>query len=112
MLASFERACPGRDCCSIRLLRGKVLFDVGARYRRGWGRGRTHVGLHGYTFRARKNRNRYGEQFLSFAPGISREALTRISREVRSWRLHRRADLAFNELARRMNPVIGGWINY
>ncbi|MFF1650549.1 group II intron reverse transcriptase/maturase [Streptomyces sp. NPDC058240] len=66
----------------------------------------------GYTFRARKNRNRHGQQFLSLEPGISREALTRIGREVRSWRLHRRADLTFNELARRVNPVIGGWINY
>ncbi|MFD9459255.1 reverse transcriptase domain-containing protein [Streptomyces sp. NPDC059985] len=66
----------------------------------------------GYTFRARKNRNRHGKLFLSFEPGISREALTRIGREVRSWRLHRRVDLTFNDLARRMNPVIGGWINY
>lgn len=42
--------------------------------------------LLGYTFRARKNRNRHGKPFLSFEPGISREALTRIGREVRSWR--------------------------
>ncbi|WP_308433535.1 group II intron maturase-specific domain-containing protein, partial [Streptomyces spectabilis] len=53
----------------------------------------------------------HGKLFLSFEPGISREALTRIGREVRSWRLHRRVDLTFNELARRMNSVIGGWIN-
>ncbi|WP_260606601.1 group II intron maturase-specific domain-containing protein [Streptomyces sp. WAC08241] len=66
----------------------------------------------GYTFRARKNRSRRGNLFLSFEPGISREALTRIGREARSWRLHRRADLTVHELARRMNPVIGSWINY
>ncbi|MFI9367006.1 group II intron reverse transcriptase/maturase [Kitasatospora sp. NPDC053057] len=66
----------------------------------------------GYTFRARKNRSRHGNLFLSFEPAISREALTRIGREVRSWHLHRRSELTFQELARRINPVLAGWINY
>jgi RNA-directed DNA polymerase len=44
----------------------------------------------GYTFRARKNRSRRGNLFLSFDPAISSDALTRISREVRSWHLHRK----------------------
>jgi RNA-directed DNA polymerase len=38
--------------------------------------------------------------------------LTRIGREVRSWHLHRRTDLPFRELARRVNPKVAGWINY
>ncbi|XVS61816.1 group II intron reverse transcriptase/maturase [Actinosynnema sp. CA-299493] len=66
----------------------------------------------GYTFRARKNRSRQGNLFLAFDPGISRHALTRIGREVRSWHLHRRTDLPFRELARRVNPKVAGWINY
>ncbi|MCC9312523.1 group II intron reverse transcriptase/maturase [Kitasatospora sp. RB6PN24] len=66
----------------------------------------------GYTFRARRSRSRYGNLFLSFEPAISREALTRIGREVRSWNLHRRSDLSFSELARRINPVVAGWLNY
>ncbi|GAA0921865.1 MULTISPECIES: group II intron reverse transcriptase/maturase [Streptomyces violaceusniger group] len=66
----------------------------------------------GYTFRARRNRDRHGSQFLSFEPAVSKEALKKMSREVRSWRLHRRSDLSFAELARRMNPVVAGWINY
>lgn len=66
----------------------------------------------GYTFRARRSRSRHGNQFLSFEPAISREALTRIGREVRSWRLHRRSDLTFGELARRINPMVAGWLNY
>ncbi|MFD4723430.1 group II intron reverse transcriptase/maturase, partial [Streptomyces sp. NPDC058431] len=66
----------------------------------------------GYTFRARKNRTPDGRQFLSFEPAISREALTKIGREVRSWHLHTRTGLSFLQLARRMNPVVSGWINY
>ena len=66
----------------------------------------------GYTFRARKNRSRRGNLFLSFDPAISHDALNKISREVRSWHLHIRTDLTFNELARRVNPKVAGWINY
>ncbi|MCX4617177.1 MULTISPECIES: group II intron reverse transcriptase/maturase [Streptomyces] len=66
----------------------------------------------GYTFRARKGRDRQGAQFLSFAPAVSKEALKRMGREVRSWRLHTRSDLSFVQLARRINPVVAGWVNY
>lgn len=65
----------------------------------------------GYTFRPRKNRTRHGRQFLSFEPAIGRQALTRIGREVRSWQLHYRTDISFADLARRINPVVRGWIN-
>ena len=43
----------------------------------------------GFTFRARKARNRHGTNFASFLLAISKDALTKISRTVRSWRLHR-----------------------
>ncbi|MCX4461151.1 hypothetical protein OG585_47245 (plasmid) [Streptomyces sp. NBC_01340] len=35
-----------------------------------------------------------------------------MSREVRSWHLHIRSELSFSDLARRINPVVAGWINY
>ncbi|WP_046509096.1 group II intron reverse transcriptase/maturase [Streptomyces odonnellii] len=66
----------------------------------------------GYTFRARQNRDRYGKSFQSFDPAVSRDALNKMGREVRSWHLHTRSDLSFKELARRINPVVAGWINY
>lgn len=66
----------------------------------------------GYTFRARRSRDRHGRQFLSFNPAVSKEALKRIGQEVRSWRLHTRSDLSFVQLARRINPVVAGWVNY
>jgi RNA-directed DNA polymerase len=66
----------------------------------------------GYTFRARRNRSRHGNQFLAFDPAVSNDALKKMGREVRSWHLHTRTDLTFQELARRINPVVAGWINY
>jgi RNA-directed DNA polymerase len=66
----------------------------------------------GYTFRARLNRSRTGRKFLSFTPAVSKDALKKMGREVRSWHLHTRSELSFHELARRINPVVAGWINY
>jgi hypothetical protein len=48
----------------------------------------------------------------SFLPAISKQALKRISAEVRSWRLHLRTHLTEADLARRINPVVRGWMNY
>ncbi|MFD9515139.1 group II intron reverse transcriptase/maturase [Streptomyces mirabilis] len=42
----------------------------------------------GYTFRARRNRSRHGNLFLSFEPAVSKDALKKMGREVRSWHLH------------------------
>ncbi|MGW1002526.1 group II intron reverse transcriptase/maturase [Streptomyces sp. NPDC002520] len=66
----------------------------------------------GYTFRARRSRTRHGRQFLSFDPAVSKDALKKMGREVRSWHLQTRSDLSFNELARKINPVVAGWLNY
>lgn len=66
----------------------------------------------GYTFRARGARDRGGNVFASFLPAISKDALTRLSRTVRGWRLHRRTELSFDELARLVNPIIRGWMRY
>lgn len=66
----------------------------------------------GFTFRKRSARGRDGRLFLSFLPAISRQALHRISSQVRSWRLHRRTGLREIDIARRINPVVRGWLHY
>ena len=50
--------------------------------------------------------------FTSFLPAISKDALNKISREVRRWRLHRRIGLTFAQLAQRINPIVRGWMQY
>jgi RNA-directed DNA polymerase len=66
----------------------------------------------GFTFRARKARNRHGRNFASFLPAISKDALTNISRTVRSWRLHRQTGHSLAGLARAINPIVRGWMQY
>jgi len=66
----------------------------------------------GYTFRPRRSRSRAGINFTRFLPAISKDALTKISRQVRSWRIHRRTGQTFAQLAYAINPVVRGWMNY
>lgn len=66
----------------------------------------------GFTFRPRQAQDKVGRSFLSFIPAISKDALKKISAEVRSWRLHRRTGHTFADLARMINPIVRGWMNY
>ena len=66
----------------------------------------------GYTFRPRASRDRQGRTFLAFLPAISADALKRISRVVRHWRLHRRIYHTWEELAAGINPIVAGWMQY
>jgi RNA-directed DNA polymerase len=73
-----------------------------------------HAGLTfpGCTFRPRGVRTRHGKMFTGFNPAISKDALTKISAQVRSWRLHYRTRITGAGLARRINPVARGRMNY
>jgi len=55
---------------------------------------------------------RNGNIFFSFLPAVSRAALTATGRGVRSWRIHRQTRAIAAGLARWMNPIIRGWMNY
>jgi len=66
----------------------------------------------GFTFRARPARARDGALFASFQPAVSKEALKKISGEVRRWRLHHWTGLPLAEIARRINPIVRGWMHY
>ena len=66
----------------------------------------------GYAFRPREARRKDGKQFTSFSPAISPEALKAKSDRLRALRIHRHTDLSLNDLARWLNPIIAGWMNY
>jgi RNA-directed DNA polymerase len=66
----------------------------------------------GYGFRVRKLRTKRGDFFFCFHPAISDEAAKQIRVQIRRWRLHVRSDTTLEELAREINPVVRGWINY
>jgi RNA-directed DNA polymerase len=66
----------------------------------------------GYTFRARRARTTTGAYFFSVNPAVSDEAAKRIRRQIHDWRLHQRSGSTLSELAREINPIVRGWINY
>jgi RNA-directed DNA polymerase len=65
-----------------------------------------------YTFRARRSKNRWRKFFINFSPAVSNVAAKAMRQEMRRWHLNRRSDKAINDLARRWNPVLRGWIQY
>jgi RNA-directed DNA polymerase len=66
----------------------------------------------GFTFQPRAARRKDGSKYVRFLPAISKDALKKISAEVRGWRLHRRVSYTFAELATAINPVVAGWMQY
>ena len=66
----------------------------------------------GYTFRPRGARTRTGRMFLSFCPAVSKDALKKMSATARAWRLHHRTGSSEHDLARLVNPVVRGWMQY
>ncbi len=66
----------------------------------------------GFEFRARGARSRTGKTFVGFLPAISPNALKAKSERLREMRIHRRTDLTLDDLARWLNPIVGGWIGY
>jgi len=66
----------------------------------------------GYTFRARSALDRYGVVFASFLPAVSREALKAMGQRVRGWRVHLKVSSNLADLARWMNPIVRGWMQY
>ena len=51
-------------------------------------------------------------EFTSFLPGVSADALKRMRKVVRGWRIHRQTPATLAELAKQYNPAIRGWWNY
>ena len=66
----------------------------------------------GYTFRPRLSKSRHGDFFVNFSPAVSDDAAQAIRREIRRWRLHLWNDKSLSDLARAINPIVRGWINY
>ena len=66
----------------------------------------------GYTFRPRLAKNRWGKHFVNFLPAVSKDAVTAMGREIRSWHIARRSDKSLDDLALMFNSIVQGWINF
>lgn len=66
----------------------------------------------GYTFRPRRAADKNGEIFLNFSPAVSNKARQEIWKVVRKWDRRRWVQYTLEDIAKEINPVIQGWINY
>lgn len=66
----------------------------------------------GYTFKPRCSIDTHGEVFLNFSPAVSKKARTKIWETVRDWNQKYWVQMKLEDIAKQINPVIQGWINY
>ena len=67
----------------------------------------------GFSFRPRGAINvKKGRGFTSFLPAISPEALKAKGDRLRELRIHRQTNLSLDDLARWLNLIVKGWMNY
>jgi RNA-directed DNA polymerase len=108
-----------RDAIARRLKECRLELNQG-KTRIVYCRDRERTGSHeheqftflGYDFRPRGARGDDGRIADKFLPAVSREAVREIRSTIRSWRLSRRGHHTLRDLARSINAVVRGWINY
>jgi RNA-directed DNA polymerase len=68
----------------------------------------------GYMFCMRTAIRRYDRRlFNAFLPAISKKARVSILLQIKlKWKMHLQTDISLEELAKRYNPIIRGWIQY
>lgn len=67
----------------------------------------------GYEFRARGAENKKTNiVFTSFLPAISPKSEKSILEKIKSLRIQTRSDLSLQDIAKWINPMLRGWINY
>ena len=66
----------------------------------------------GFTFRPRLAINHTGKRFVNFLPAVSQKAAKRIRLSVRRWRMHQRSDLELEDVAKKVRPILAGWVRY
>ena len=64
----------------------------------------------GYGFRPRSCRGR--TYFVGFTPAVSKSAIKAMSATIRSWKLRFWSSATLEDIDKRINPVIRGWLNY
>jgi RNA-directed DNA polymerase len=64
----------------------------------------------GYGFRPRSCKGR--TYFVGFTPAVSKSAIKAMSATIRGWKLQLWSSSSLEDIAKRINPVIRGWLNY
>jgi group II intron reverse transcriptase/maturase len=98
--------------CGLKLhpVKTKIVYCKDSD-RRGNGLGPTRFVFLGFEFRARKVRGKYGV-FDRFGPGIDPVKRDGLIMVIRGWRLPSKMGHRLVDLARLINPILRGWMNY
>jgi RNA-directed DNA polymerase len=66
---------------------------------------------YGFCHRWVKN-SKNNQMFLSFTAAVSKPAIKAMRQKTRNQEFYRRTDLSLNDIAKKFNPVLRGWIEY
>ena len=66
----------------------------------------------GYTFRARRVKNKYGKLFINFTPAVSAASCKAMRDRIRRWKLKHRTEIGLEAIAEYCNPILRGWLQY
>lgn len=66
----------------------------------------------GYCFRPRAAINRKHEVFTGFGPQVSATSLKAMRRKIRELKIRKRTQIRLADIAREINPILQGWLNY
>ena len=66
----------------------------------------------GYCFRPRVVKTRKRETFTSFGPQVSALSLKAMRKKVRELNVRRLTQIRLADIARKLNPILQGWLNY
>jgi group II intron reverse transcriptase/maturase len=79
-------------------------------------RNRTHLNTSfdflGYNFRGRMTRTKSGKFRVGFVPAVSRKSQKAFRDKVKALRIHRQVGVDIESIAKELNPIVGGWLNY
>jgi RNA-directed DNA polymerase len=99
--------------CKLQLNRNKTKIVYCEKSNRtGGGNSPRSFDFLGYRFQPRRSRSRNGDYFVNFSPGASPASCRRLRGFIRGWQLHRRTHSTLEMLARHINPIVRGWMEY
>ena len=67
----------------------------------------------GYTFKPRQAQHRIRkETFTNWLPAVSRKSMQSMTDKMKCWTIFRASGVEIEEIAKAINPMLQGWINY
>jgi group II intron reverse transcriptase/maturase len=66
----------------------------------------------GYTFKGRYIKDRSGKLWTTFIPAVSRKSGKSFRDKIRDLKIHRMTGRKIEDLAKLINPIARGWLNY